>query len=160
VSEERTFSLSLERREGYQFDITFDDPTWDVLRTDEPVPVGTGTAPNPTRLLGAAMGNCLAASLMFCLEKARVPVTDLRARVTVAVGRSDRGRLRIRSMRVALEPTVEGVPPERLDRCIEIFKDFCIVTQSIREGFDVEVAVEPQGTVSDTPTDAMEPVGT
>ena len=47
--------------------------------------------------MGAAVGNCLAASLLFCLEKARVPVTDIRARVEGYVVRNESGRLRVGS---------------------------------------------------------------
>ena len=160
MSEDRTFSLTVDRREGYQFDIRFDDPSWEPLRTDEPVPLGSGAGPNPSRLLGAAMGNCMAASLLFCMEKARVPVSDVQARVTGTITRNERGRLRIETVRVVLEPTVDGVPPERLKRCLEIFEDFCIVTQSVREGIDVEVEVAPRGLASDASSGTPEPVGT
>ena len=160
MSDEKTFSLSVEQRDRYQFDVVFDDPSWSPIPTDEPSPLGEGTAPNPSRLLGAAMGNCMAASLLFCLEKARVPVTDVKARVTGTIGRNDRGRLRIQSIRVLVEPTVDGVPPERLRRCVEIFEDFCIVTQSVREGIDVDVVVEPLGVLTSPPSDHAEPVGT
>jgi uncharacterized OsmC-like protein len=160
VSEEKTFSLSVEQQDRYRFDVVFDDPSWSPIPTDEPSPLGDGTAPNPSRLLGAAMGNCVAASLLFCLEKARVPVTDIKARVTGTIGRNDRGRLRIRSLKVVVEPTVDGVPPQRLARCLEIFEDFCIVTQSVREGFDVDVVVEPRGLGSDAAAAETEPVAT
>jgi organic hydroperoxide reductase OsmC/OhrA len=102
----------------------------------------------------------MAASLLFCLEKARVPTGDIRARVTGSIGRNDRGRLRIQSVKVLLEPTVDGVPPQRMARCLEVFEDFCIVTQSVREGMDVDVAVEPRGLVSGGTSDQTEPVGT
>jgi uncharacterized OsmC-like protein len=160
VSEEKTFSLSVEQRDRYQFDVVFDDPSWSPIPTDEPAPLGDGTAPNPSRLLGAAMGNCMAASLLFCLEKARVPVTDVKARVMGTIGRNDRGRLRIQSVKVVVEPTVDGVPPQRLARCVEIFEDFCIVTQSVREGIEVDVVVEPLGVLTKPPPDDAEPVGT
>ena len=52
------------------------------------------------------------------------------------------------NVKVLLEPTVDGVPQARLDRCLELFEDFCVVTQSVREGFDVSVEVNPLGTTS------------
>jgi organic hydroperoxide reductase OsmC/OhrA len=145
VSDALTFALALEQHERFVFDVTFDDPSWPALRMDEPPPLGDGIAPNASRALGAAIGNCLAASLLFCLQKARVPVTGLRAEVRGELGRNEKGRLRIASVRVVLRPSVEGVPAERLARCLELFEDFCVVTQSVREGIDVQVLVEPQG---------------
>ncbi len=39
------------------------------LVTDEPAPLGGAAGPNPSRLLGAAVANCLAASLPFAMRK-------------------------------------------------------------------------------------------
>lgn len=145
MSDAPTFSMTLERRERFLFDVTFDRDGWPVLRLDEPAPLGEDSAPNASRLLGAAVGNCLAASLLFCLEKARVPVTGVRAEVRGELSRNEKGRLRIASVRVVLRPTVDGVPAERLARCLDLFEDFCVVTQSVRDGIAVEVSVEPEG---------------
>jgi organic hydroperoxide reductase OsmC/OhrA len=83
------------------------------------------------------------ASLLFCLEKARVPVGGLSAQVRGELSRNEKGRLRITSVKVVLRPSVEGVPAERLTRCLDLFEDFCVVTQSVRDGIDVQVLVEP-----------------
>jgi uncharacterized OsmC-like protein len=155
MGEARTFSLTVEQGEGYRFDITFDDPEWDVIRTDEPRPLGEGSGPNPVRLLGAAVGNCLAASLAFCLEKAQVEVERVRARVTGTVERNDRGRLRVGSLKVTMEPVFDGPVPERFHRCAQIFEDFCIVTESVRSGVQVDVDVQPVG--SGDGAELMEP---
>ncbi len=149
----QTFSIDLTRREGFQFDVSFDDATWEPLLLDEPEPLGEGTGPNASRILGAAIGNCLAASLLFCLQKARVPVGDVKARVEGTVERNESGRLRIAGVKVLLEPTVDGVPRSKLARCLDLFEDFCIVTQSVRNGIDVQVEVEPVG-ATDEPDEA------
>jgi uncharacterized OsmC-like protein len=143
MSDAPSFSLTLEQRERFQFDVTFDDESWPVLRLDEPSPLGDGTAPNASRALGAAIGNCLAASLLFCLQKARVPVAGLGAEVRGEMTRNEKGRMRIGSVEVVLRPTLDGVPAEKLGRCLDLFEDFCVVTQSVREGIDVKVSVEP-----------------
>ncbi len=145
MSDAPTFGLSLERRERFVFDVAFDDPGWPLLRLDEPAPLGEGSGPNASRVLGAAVGDCLAASLLFCLQKARVPVTGLKAEVRGELARNEKGRLRIASMEVVIRPTLDAVAPERIARCLELFEDFCVVTQSVREGIDVRVSVEPAG---------------
>ncbi len=149
------FSLTVRRREGFRFDVSFDDASWPAVLLDEPSPLGEDTGPNAARMLGAAIGNCLAASLLFCLQKAHVPVSDLTARVEGTIGRNERGRLRITGVRVVLEPSVEGdAEPARLSRCLGIFEDFCVVTESVRQGIDVEVEVAPVGGVAPSDGDA------
>ncbi len=150
MSDHPTFSVDLERLERFQFDVTFDDAAWSPIRLDEPVPIGDGTAPNAARLIGAAIGNCLAASLLFCLQKSRVEVAGITAHVEGSLERNEKGRMRIGSVKVTLRPTLDGVPPERFGRCLELFEDFCVVTQSVRDGIDVDVMVEPAGTASVT----------
>jgi len=150
------FSVTLDRIERYRFDAVFDDPSWPAVRLDEPEPIGEGTGPNAARMVGAAVGNCLAASLIFCLEKARVPVGDVTARVDGQLVRNERGRLRIGGLKVTIEPRVDGIPRSRLDRCMELFQDFCVVTESVRGGIDVAVEVEPKGVVEEA--EEQEPV--
>jgi uncharacterized OsmC-like protein len=125
----------------YRFTATFEDVVGQpTMIFDEPSPIGSGTAPSAASVLGAAVGNCLAASLAFCLRRARVDVKDLEVHVTTHVARNERGRLRITSIDVELDPTL-GEAGSRLARCEELFEDFCIVTASVREGIPVTVSV-------------------
>jgi hypothetical protein len=42
-------------------------------------------------------------------------------------------------------PTIEGdAANPRMGRCLDIFEQFCIVTQSVRQGIQVDVRVEPE----------------
>jgi organic hydroperoxide reductase OsmC/OhrA len=143
MEEKREFNVSLALQDGYRFMVDFEQPDVPLLQVDEPSPLGGGDGPNAARLLGAAVGNCLAASLLFCLQRARVEVRDLRVGVQGSIVRSDAGRFRIGGLRVVLQPDIAAEDRDRMDRCLGLFEDFCIVTQSIRDGVDVEVAVEP-----------------
>ena len=138
-----TFRADITQRDHFRFDVTFEDESWTPIVVDEPEPLGSGAGPNAARLLAGAVGNCLAASLLLCMEKARVNITDLRAVVEGTMERNDKGRFRISGISVTLAPTVEGDPTTRYDRCLDLFEDFCIVTQSVRDGIDVDVRVEP-----------------
>jgi organic hydroperoxide reductase OsmC/OhrA len=70
-------------------------------------------------------------------------VHGLRTEVEGTFVRNERGRMRIGEIRVTLAPEVTPEQRERMGRCLELFEDFCIVTESVRHGIKVEVAVEP-----------------
>jgi uncharacterized OsmC-like protein len=135
------FSVTLSRVADYQFQVDFDETGVPPLLLDEPPPLGEAQGPNAARLVAAAVGNCLAASLLFCLEKARVPLESLRVRVRGSYVRNQAGRLRLGPLQVILEPETGEEHIARLFRCENLFEDFCVVTQSLREGLDVEVKV-------------------
>lgn len=146
MSDEKKFSLNLERTTNYQFLTRFDNETIDPLLVDEPVPLGDDKGPNASRLVGTAVGNCLSASLLFCLEKAKQKVNRLETDVVGAMRRNDRGRWRIAELDVRITLDVEDYQAQRLNRCLDLFEDYCIVTASIRKGIAVKVTVvDPRG---------------
>ena len=141
-SEQNVFITKLERIKDYQFRVKFDLPGMPELGTDEPEPLGRNAGPNPARLLSAAVGNCLSSSLVFCLSKGRIGVDDLKASVETVMRRNEKGRWRIASLNVKLHPVIREDDIARSKRCLELFEDFCIVTQSVRKGIEVNVDVE------------------
>jgi organic hydroperoxide reductase OsmC/OhrA len=129
---------------GYQFETTFDDlPGSPGLSFDERAPIGEGRGPDATDVFSAALGNCLAASLAFCLRKAHAHVGGIEAHVTTRVSRNRAGRLRITGVEVTLTPDVPGGDAGRLVRSGDLFEDFCTVTASVRAGIPVSVTVTP-----------------
>lgn len=141
MSEPRTHHVTLSLKGGYQIDATFPGVEGaPSVHLDEPRPLGEGRGPNAAALLGAAVGNCLAASLLFCLNKSRVEVEALEAGVDVTVERNAEGRFRITGIQVTLDPSVAG-DAAKLERCETLFEDFCIVTESVRAGIPVQVEV-------------------
>ena len=62
------FAVNLTLRDGYSFDVEFADGEGPPLIVDELPPLGEANGPNPARLLAAAVGSCLSASLLFCLR--------------------------------------------------------------------------------------------
>ncbi len=140
--EDLTLHLKLE--DGlYGMRIDFPNDV-ETLLVDEPEPLGKGNGPSASGVLGAAVGSCLSASLLFCLRKAHIEVSDIDTSVTVSFTRDERGRLRIGGVKVNLSPVIEGGSSSRLERCMELFEDFCVVTQSVRQGVNVEVGVDVQ----------------
>lgn len=136
------FTLRVEQVDGFDFRVRFDKEQYADLRMDEPPPLGQDASPNPARILAAAIGDCLSASLVFCLKRRGVVVSGLHSEVRVQLVRNENKRLRIGNVEVSIHPT-EPIPEEAMDACLKTFEDFCVVTQSVREGIDVKVSVSP-----------------
>jgi uncharacterized OsmC-like protein len=134
------FTLRVEQVAGFDFRVDFDKEQYAKLRMDEPAPLGHDTAPNPARVLAAAIGDCLSASLVFCLKRRGVVVEGLRSEVRVELVRNEHKRLRIGRVDVAIHPR-DPIPEDVLAACRETFEDFCVVTQSVREGIAIDVTV-------------------
>ena len=134
------FILQVEQVDGFDFRVRFDKEQYPELRMDEPAPLGLDAAPNPARILAAAIGDCLSASLVFCLKRRGIVVKGLRSEVRVQLVRNENKRLRIGKVEVSIHPQAP-IPDEAMDACLKTFEDFCVVTQSVREGIDVKVSV-------------------
>ena len=141
-----SFAFTMDLQDGYRFLVDFDQEGVPPLLLDEPAPLGEGAGPNAARVLAAAIGNCLSASALYCLRRARIDVHDLHTTVLGSLERNDAGRLRVKEIQVRLEPVVEESEQPRMRRCLGLFEDFCVVTQSVRQGIDVKVAVRPIST--------------
>ena len=142
-TQEQRFSIGLRLRENYVQVVDFDLTAVTPLVIDEPAPLGGEEGPNPARLLGAAVGSCLGGSLLFCLRKSHIDVRALRTTVDGTLVRNARGRLRIEKLSVRLHPDVADEDRDRMTRCLALYEDFCIVTESVRHGIEVDVQVEP-----------------
>lgn len=143
MTHDRSFQVSLTLGEGYEMEADFGLPGVPPLLLDEPAPLGESHGPNAARVLASAVGNCLASSLLFCLRKARVDVQELRVTVDGTMTRNERGRLRITQLQVRLEPVVPAEQRGRMARCLELYEDFCLVTQSVRQGIAITSEVHP-----------------
>ncbi|MGM0404871.1 MAG: OsmC family protein [Thermoplasmatota archaeon] len=142
--ENSSIKVEMENLEGYKFKAKFDKESMGEIITDETEEVGGDEeGPNPGRLLAAASLNCLMASLIFCLKKKRVDLKSLKGEIEGTVERID-GRLRITHLDVHIFPGVREDDKHKLEKCVDIFEDYCIVTQSIRNGIDVDVKIEPE----------------
>ncbi len=135
-----SFKIAIEQIKDYEFQVRFDKESYAPVTLDEPPPLGRDSAPNPARFLAAAIGDCLSASLLFCLRRAKVEVQGIAAEVSVELVRNEQKRLRIGTVDVKLHPRV-AENGEAYRACLEAFEDFCVVTQSVRNGIDVRVQV-------------------
>ena len=138
---EKTFKVSMERKEGFQFSVDFGLDGVDNLLMDETDPVGDGKGPDASNILAAAMGNCLTASLLFCLEKGRAEVGDVRTEAKGVMRRNEEGRWRIVEFIVDIYPEIDEKFESQFKRCLDVFEDYCIVSQSVRQGIPTKVYI-------------------
>lgn len=138
MAEQTQFSVQLKLLDGYKFEIDFGDAG--QILSDEPPPLGAGDGPNPSRLLAASVANCLAASLLFAIRKFKEDPGPVSAEVRGELERQE-GRWRIGKLQVNLKLGAQAAAIEHLDRALSQFENFCVVTQSVRQGIEVAVQV-------------------
>jgi organic hydroperoxide reductase OsmC/OhrA len=134
-------TVELVQQADYRFEARFDNPALPPLITDESPPLGRDAGPNPGRLLTAAVANCLSASLLFALRKFKNDPGTLRTQATASLVRNEQNRLRVGRIRVDIHLGTAAAGLRSLDRVLAQFEDFCVVTQSVRAAFPVDVRV-------------------
>jgi len=140
MEEDKQVTVVLEQKNGFEFLVKFDEGA--ELLMDEPKPLGEDNGPNASKVLSAAVGNCFSASLLFCLQKARIDVSGIKTTVTTKLIRNEAKRTRIGGSHVKIEIDADREDAvNRFNKCAELFEDFCVVTASVRNGIDVEVEV-------------------
>lgn len=148
MSENETILLTITQESDYEFRVRFDDTALGDLVADELPPIGRGAGPDPTRLLAAAIGNCLSASLLFALRKFKNQPGRIVTRVRAEHVRNEQKRLRVGRIAVEIALPEAAAGYAQLDRILAQFEDFCTVTESVRAGVPVEVSVrDASGTI-------------
>lgn len=142
MSEEARFTLTLEHLEDYEFKVKFDKKILDDMLVDEPPPLGGLAGPNPSRLLAVSAANCLSASLLYCVSRDDVPPGSVTTEATVTIVRNEKKRLRVGRIDVSLQMSEELSGAKKVNRCMNLFEDFCVVTDSIRNGIPIGVEVK------------------
>lgn len=135
-----TIAITITQQENYSFLVDFGAGVPPLL-ADEPEPLGGGEGPDPSRILLAAVANCLAASLLFALKKFKQDPGRISAVATAITGRNENNRLRVTAIEVTLALGRAGSELDHLDRVLAQFEDFCTVSQSVRSGIPIHVKV-------------------
>lgn len=140
---EFTYEINMEKLEDYKFSVNFGKESIPSLLMDETedIPGGEETGPTASMLIGAAAGNCLSASLFFCLSKKRVNLKNLKTKITLKRKRNDKGYWSISGIVVDLQPEIAEEDRDRFDQCVEIFRNYCIVSNSIETGIPLTVNI-------------------
>ena len=126
--------------EGYKFQVSFPDTSAKGFVMDEPEPLGGLDGPNASRVLAVSVANCLSASLLFCLRKSKVEVEDIETEASPTSERNEEGYWRVKRVEVSIRAKLkEPADRNRVDRCLELFEKYCVVTGAVRDGIAVDV---------------------
>ena len=99
--------------------------------------------PNPAMLLALAILGCLEASFTFCLQKKNFTLEDISGRAEIVTGRNEKGFWRVKRINVTINPKIDDpIMRKRADQCRKMFEQYCIVTQSVRNGIEVNVDLD------------------
>jgi hypothetical protein len=133
-------TVRLTQAQDYQFDVDFGAGI-PALRCDEPPPLGQNQGPRPCTCWPPRWATaCRTRCCSRCASSSRQP-EPLHTEVTAEVGRNAENRLRVLGMRATLTLGVPAAALEHLDRVLASFEQYCTVTQSVAQGFPVEVQV-------------------
>ncbi|MFX1532097.1 MAG: OsmC family protein [Promethearchaeota archaeon] len=96
--------------------------------------------PSPTKLLGLSVLGCLAASFSFCLQKKDFSLSELEGKAEVTIARNEKAFWRVKKIDIELNPKINTPDMrKRADQCRKFFEQYCIISESLRTGFEVNV---------------------
>ena len=142
ADEDSKFEISIKREGGYRFTVDFQMPRVENLMVDEDPPLGKGEGPDPSRMIGAALLQCLSSSLIFCMDKSHARIDSLDGTATVRFGRNNEKRLRIAGIDIEIDVGISDEEKSKLERCKPIFEKFCTVTESVKAGIPVSLEIK------------------
>ncbi|MFX1379979.1 MAG: OsmC family protein [Promethearchaeota archaeon] len=94
--------------------------------------------PNPSRLLALSVLGCMGASFAFCLQKKNFSLSDFEGKAFITSKRNEQGFWRIKKIDIHLNPKIENQEMrKRADQCQKFFEQFCIISESLREGIEI-----------------------
>ncbi|NVM34856.1 MAG: OsmC family protein [Candidatus Lokiarchaeota archaeon] len=99
--------------------------------------------PSPAKLLGLSVLGCLAASFEFCLQKKDFLLSDIDGRSELIITRNEKGFWRIKKIDIEILPKVDNPKMrKRVDQCKKFFEQYCIISESLRKGIEVNINLE------------------
>ncbi len=132
--------VELAHLDGCRFDVSFRTRDGELLQ-DDPSPMGPGHGPEAVSTFVASATYCMASSLNYYLAKARVAPQELSATGHAEMRLTEEMFRRIERLDIDIHVVVTEKEMKRLMRALERFTDLCIITESIKGSFPINVRV-------------------
>jgi len=132
--------VELDHLDGCRFDVSYRTRDGELLM-EEPAPMGPGHGPEAVSAFVASATYCMASSLNYYLAKARVVPEELSAKGHVEMRLTEDMFRRIDRLDIDIHIVVTEKEKKRLMRALERFTRLCIITESIKGSFPINVRV-------------------
>lgn len=112
------------------------------LNIDEPASFhGTNLGPSAVEYLLIGIGGCLGTTFIYCLQKRNIELESFEVEVDGKLTHTGpKMHLRLVNIIVNLKyKPKEETSAVEIEECVEEFKEFCIVTNSIANGMPIDV---------------------
>lgn len=138
-----SFSVTLTHKNDYRFEVEFEDkfPDFGPYLSDEPEPMGTNLGPAPPHMLIASVANCLSASFMFAVNRAKQDTGGLVTKATCHVGRNEVRHFRIVKIDIEIQTGKAAADIGELEDILSRFEGISTVSRSVLEGVSIETTV-------------------
>lgn len=94
-------------------------------------------------MLALSVLGCLAASFAFCLGKKNFLLSDIEGKAVITSKRNEKGFWRLNKIDIKLNPKIDNPKMrKKADQCQKIFEQFCIISESLREGIEINTNFE------------------
>ncbi|MFW9949783.1 MAG: OsmC family protein [Candidatus Thorarchaeota archaeon] len=101
---------------------------------------GTDLGPSSVEYLLIGIGGCLSTTFIYCLQKRKIILKNLEVIIDGKLGHKNQKRkLRLLEVNVTLQYSIEENNSLKIQTCIKEFQQHCIVSNSIKEGFPINV---------------------
>ncbi len=114
------------------------------IHVDEPETFqGTDLGPSSVEYILIGIGGCLGSTLTFCLRKNNVEINDLKIYIEGKLSHvGPKNHLRLIEVNAELVLSTNNTDfPEKVESCINTFKEHCVVSNSIIQGLPINVEV-------------------
>lgn len=99
--------------------------------------------PNPSKLLALSVLGCMGASFAFCLKKYNLLLSDFKGKAIITSKRNENGFWRLKKIDIKLYPMIKNSKMRRrVDQCQKEFRQFCIISESLKEGIEINTDFE------------------
>ncbi len=116
------------------------------IHIDEPESFhGQDTGPSAVEYFLMGVGGCTGSSFAYCLKKNSIPIKDLQIIVDGKLShRGNKLNLRLLKIELEIKCSINNDDKNKLDKCINQFKEHCVITESISKGIPLNFSFDIQ----------------